>query len=660
MAKLILTNMNSGYSLTETLNANSDAIEAALENTLSRDGSVPNQMNAQIDMNSNRITNLPLAVNASEPLTLGQAINIAAVENPLTQNSIGTTLWPTTGGETGVVNNYIYYGNIDRYGAVSGGSASTNATAIQNAIDSGYPVLVPEGDYDFDSQITNPDVVPITCEGRLTFTGSGEHAFIFGAADGSAHQYQSTIVSSIWLERETKDWTDVYGGVCLFNTEGHQLVIHSRNFYYPVYMQGFDAGCTFNNYWIKLAGDGVSQILQHAAGTTGWCNQNNIYGGRLFTASDTSSALDVTGIELKCDSSATINGNVWYNTSCELYNVGAGDTQAFKGSGTNSDVAIKNQLVGGRLEQTTYFLGGKGVFENEFHPASTQFSASSATQLLNPDSADDQLVLMQNKFDVIAGDLGLDDARPIASLNKTNMVTQQPVATERGCKPARGVIYEAAAVDQLVFHDADISLKHDSFVNGASDTILGFLLDMRNVSEDYTKIVTLKATTAATGGRFAAVCFDGSYVNLEDTDDCNLTFNAGNGLYRTGADITADNAEQKIAFGDNVKFAIVGVVQGSADADLQSLEIFAPGRSDIRICYDTQVVTGIGVATVDSISVSPIVDSDVPMATEAPIAPTAGNSYPVGYDVTNANPAATEASGWMFNGSAWVAKAALT
>lgn len=51
-----------------TINNNSDTIEAAFDNTLSRDGTSPNQMEDDFDMNSFRILNLPAPVNASEPL----------------------------------------------------------------------------------------------------------------------------------------------------------------------------------------------------------------------------------------------------------------------------------------------------------------------------------------------------------------------------------------------------------------------------------------------------------------------------------------------------------------------------------------------------------------------------------------------------------------
>lgn len=62
MAKLTLSNIVSFFANTtaaSTYAANNDAIEAAIENTLSRDGTTPNTMSANLDMNSNRILNHP-------------------------------------------------------------------------------------------------------------------------------------------------------------------------------------------------------------------------------------------------------------------------------------------------------------------------------------------------------------------------------------------------------------------------------------------------------------------------------------------------------------------------------------------------------------------------------------------------------------------------
>lgn len=72
MAKLTLFDLASGSFTVDLLNSNFALIETALESTLSRDGTAPNTMSASLDMNSNRILNLPTAATNSEPVTLGQ------------------------------------------------------------------------------------------------------------------------------------------------------------------------------------------------------------------------------------------------------------------------------------------------------------------------------------------------------------------------------------------------------------------------------------------------------------------------------------------------------------------------------------------------------------------------------------------------------------
>lgn len=60
------------------INANNLAIQTGFENTLSRDGTAPNQMSSNLDMNSNRIVNLPVGVSSDEPVTVG-TLNAAVI-----------------------------------------------------------------------------------------------------------------------------------------------------------------------------------------------------------------------------------------------------------------------------------------------------------------------------------------------------------------------------------------------------------------------------------------------------------------------------------------------------------------------------------------------------------------------------------------------------
>jgi len=62
-----LTSLTNQTSAINTINENMDKIETALANTLSRDGSAPNSMSFNFDMNSNRILNLPAPVSDHEP-----------------------------------------------------------------------------------------------------------------------------------------------------------------------------------------------------------------------------------------------------------------------------------------------------------------------------------------------------------------------------------------------------------------------------------------------------------------------------------------------------------------------------------------------------------------------------------------------------------------
>lgn len=72
------------------VNAELEKIKEAIIDTVSRKGDTPNAMTANLDMNSNRILNLPDAVNDAEPVTFRQAKLIAGglIEPDLSQEQI--------------------------------------------------------------------------------------------------------------------------------------------------------------------------------------------------------------------------------------------------------------------------------------------------------------------------------------------------------------------------------------------------------------------------------------------------------------------------------------------------------------------------------------------------------------------------------------------
>src|SRR6267154_2775023 len=137
MSKITLTNlasMQNDNTVMATLNANNTIIQTAVDNTLSRDGTIPNQMAANLDMNSERIINLPYPVTDQEPLRFGDFKTFTITP------TIGATAYdinwttPSTGGTTksiGVVLQRTF--DVRDFGAVCNGSTD-DTLAIQRCI----------------------------------------------------------------------------------------------------------------------------------------------------------------------------------------------------------------------------------------------------------------------------------------------------------------------------------------------------------------------------------------------------------------------------------------------------------------------------------------------------------------------------------------------
>ena len=78
MAKVTLANITSDYASRARHNANYAAMAAAMENTLSRDGSLPNHMTANLDLNSKRILNLKAGIGDNDAVNLAQLYDVIA------------------------------------------------------------------------------------------------------------------------------------------------------------------------------------------------------------------------------------------------------------------------------------------------------------------------------------------------------------------------------------------------------------------------------------------------------------------------------------------------------------------------------------------------------------------------------------------------------
>lgn len=184
MAKLTLDPILSDYASRQKFNSNFDDIEDALENTLSRDGSSPNHMTADLDMNSQKVLNLPDAASNGEPVTYRQWIANGGSSATVSSATLINFLQAGTGAVSRTVaSKFQDWISVKDFGAV-GNNSHDDTVAIQAAIDSlsaaGGTVYFPKGTYKITAAITLPAAYI-----RLTGTSSYLGSVITGTHSGN-------------------------------------------------------------------------------------------------------------------------------------------------------------------------------------------------------------------------------------------------------------------------------------------------------------------------------------------------------------------------------------------------------------------------------------------------------------------------------------------
>ena len=267
------------------LNSNNDKITQAFANTLSRDGSAPNGMEANLDMNGRRILNLPDAVSNQEPVTLAQAGEIAGVENPLTQETIGTYLYPETAAETAaavtIVASYYPPGDVRRYGAVGDG-ATDDSTAIQSALNTGHAVQLQPVTYKINTGLTwDTDGGVIHANGATITTGADIVGLTIGATGTGNTNIGSKIYGDLYL---VNTGASTKQGFLLRQVYEGTFEISTKGWYYGLELAATAAGCVYNNFYFRRMFNNYAAIYLHPT-STGWVNENNFYNGRFFIES---------------------------------------------------------------------------------------------------------------------------------------------------------------------------------------------------------------------------------------------------------------------------------------------------------------------------------------------------------------------------------------
>lgn len=170
-----LANLQNENTAVTTINANNATLVTALDNTLSRDGTLPNQMSSSIDMNSNRVINLGIPAGENDAVRLGDVQDLIA---GITPNIIQ------------IVESSATMFDIRNFGAVCNGIAD-DTIAIQAAINAAQAVKGTVhlfGSCKISSTLTATHNIKIIGDGMnntwLFPTASTFDALFFNSADG--------------------------------------------------------------------------------------------------------------------------------------------------------------------------------------------------------------------------------------------------------------------------------------------------------------------------------------------------------------------------------------------------------------------------------------------------------------------------------------------
>jgi hypothetical protein len=234
-----IANLANATSAVNTINANSVVTATALQNTLDRYGSSPNQMQSVLDMNSYNIVNLPAPATINSPARLIDVVSNPSLSVPATGTS-GSTVPFLNGGTAGTPNTWSGYNlftgtttidngisgpalsgytssyvDVRYYGAVGDG-VHDDTVAINNALATGQRVYLPKSTafYKISGTLT------ITISGT-TFFGDGPETSVIkssistGAMLTIAAGLNSVTVSNIGFTRNSLASVGGYGIQCL-------------------------------------------------------------------------------------------------------------------------------------------------------------------------------------------------------------------------------------------------------------------------------------------------------------------------------------------------------------------------------------------------------------------------------------------------------------
>jgi parallel beta-helix repeat protein len=337
MAKLTLNTIGSRYGSIDALNANFDAIETALENTLSRDGTAPNNINADLDMDSHSILNTETVFTDTIRTDNLYISNTLVVPSALAQATNANVVQYTPAG-TGAVTTTVQaklrqYVSVKDFGAVGDGVTNDTA-AIQLAINSGSAVYFPKGTYVVASVLAVPTGMKLYANGDAT---------ILSTITSVPSTYQEIFVATVAVSNISVQGLRFQTAQVAFSAFGFQKLVTNLDLLNNE-CQGCGLITTFEgaanaliqgNYIHSPAHEGVfndyARAIQISCGFSGtgtsnlnvsnntilgsWTHGIEVFGGDVMASVVPTNAKNINGV--------TVSGNIVKATAANTTSAGA-------------------------------------------------------------------------------------------------------------------------------------------------------------------------------------------------------------------------------------------------------------------------------------------------------------------------------------------------
>lgn len=226
--------------------------------------------------------------------------------------------------------------NVKWFGAVGNNVTIDNAAinaaiAFANSIKSA--TLIPivyfpyATGYATNATITVPSGISVIMDGQITYTGAAD---VTALSIGTASIANKDVTLKLSVERSTlSNWLSESNiGIKLINTsESEVAIFKASRFTLGVQLLGDGTGVVYNNISLySLVGNKIG-VDCHAI-NNGWCNENNIFGGRFTVSTGQNNGLSRYGVRIRTLAPTYQNNNVFIKPSFELSDTNAAPGEA--------------------------------------------------------------------------------------------------------------------------------------------------------------------------------------------------------------------------------------------------------------------------------------------------------------------------------------------